>query len=152
MTLHTFGHFLTLCHAKMGVYLQLHIKRHKSNNPHPLLAWRHLWTAPKEFIRILHCFNIRAWCLTNLTTPQWEGLSRLQHWDMVLTSQPRTYKQTQNIFYFSIYSQRPKSELLVLYSDIQILTQFQTVGYSDNVWNPNDFIRILDKNFCPKTE
>ena len=41
------------------------------------------------------------------------------------------------------YSERPKTEL-VLFLDVSLLTQFQTVRYSYNVQNLNDFIQILD--------
>ena len=41
------------------------------------------------------------------------------------------------------YSERPKTEL-VLFLDVSLLAQFQTVRYSYNVQNLNDFIQILD--------
>ena len=56
------------------------------------------------------------------------------------------------------YSQCPKSKL-VFFSDVQLLAQFQTVGFSASVRNPNIFVQILDrflhlksKPFCLKTE
>ena len=53
--------------------------------------------------------------------------------------------------FFKVYSGMLKSELVWLL-DVLLLAQFQTVWFSESVRNLNDFVRILDKNFCLKME
>ena len=52
-----------------------------------------------------------------------------------------------SLFSLNIYSQHLKFQL-VLFSDVQLLAQFQTVRNLDPVRNPNVLVQILDTQIC----